>query len=400
MVWAVCVFALDGDWHFLNSTSDVRDMDYYNGTLYCATSGGLLCVDVNTGEQKRYTLSDGLGGTGISVLVVDHENGKVYLGMDNLNITVYDHGSFRVYTDFKSEENVIFNKFYVHKGTLLIATNEGISFFAEDDGAMAFGTFKMFGDATNPYHEDKFFEERNIRDVTVVNDTIYILTKYFWAKMKIDWRKPLLSYNSSIKNRYPSSWITNAAEGDFVYRINNSDGTYDTVGYNRFAVTPSGIKGLTDFESFEEGNGAVFSMKIINDSLSRPRNIFITCEARGQSSRFNQGDTFSYPLFYPTFIRYNCMAIDDQGRIYIGTSGRGAYRASDNKSFWNGDDQIMSDFKKLCTDSYGNVYASNIDNPSAEYSNSVNSGEYRNIPTTEYGPACLQALTRQFITPG
>jgi hypothetical protein len=349
------LFALDGDWHVHTSTSDVRDLAFHNGTLYCATTGGLTVIDVESGRTELYSMSDGLGATGIQALAVDRQSGKVYLGTNNGNLSVFDGGSFRVYTDFRSQKDIRFNKLYVYKGTLLIGTNEGIGFFAEDDGAIVYPFFSSFGDATNPFLQ-RTQEIRDIRDIQVKDDTLYILTRFFWAKMHLDWRKPLLTTNRKLNISTPTNWTTNGAQGDFAYSVVLPDGDIDTIGYNRLCVTDSVILGLLDVDTYEDAGGVM-------SGLNTQDNLAWIAVLSGP------GDSLKFAKTGAALFKYNCLAADDAGRYYVGTSGMGVFRPSDSVYFWNGDEQSFSMFHSLAVDPYGNVYAGNIEFTGDSYGN-------------------------------
>ncbi|MFH0920081.1 MAG: hypothetical protein V1913_06935 [Fibrobacterota bacterium] len=351
----VCgLYALDGAWNLHNSFADVRDLAYHSGNLYCATSGGLQVIDIATGATRGYTQADGLGGSGVSAVAVDRDNGRVYLALDNGNLSIFDGGPFRTYTDFKSQTGIRFQKLAVYRGTLLIGTSEGLGFFAEDDGARVYPFFSMFGDATNPFLN----RASGIRDLQIVNDTVYVLTRYFWAKMPLDWTKPLAQHNPGFTLVVPTLWTTNGAAGDFAYRV-QVDGEWDTVGYNRFALSASTVNGLLDTATCDAPDGIRYSLR---DSAGT-----IWIKANGTAL------AASFPRPVIGAARFTGLTVDNNGRFYAGTSGQGVLRLSDNRSYWNGDEQSFSNYKDLKTDVLGNVYCSSVETPGDAFSNQSNS---------------------------
>jgi len=348
--------------------AEVRDAVYSRGTLYAATAGGLLCIDVADGSETTYSLTDGIGGTGIAKLAVDKQNGKLYMGMDGGNITVFDKGQFRVYTDFKSQKDIVFNKLHVYKGTLLIATNEGLGLFSEAGGAIVEPSFRQFGTDTNGYSIKVLVQDKTpVRDVFVRQDTIYALTRLFWAKLKLNWTQPMVRSNSTFNLNDPSLWTTNANQGDFAYRVETAPGEWDTVGYDHFYLQGNAIAGRVCADLFTDDSGAVYAVSYTNDSA------WITIINDGfRYDTITAGKIYGFSKDHVGVSAYTSLAVDNRGRFYVGTKGRGLFMPFAPLSqgwFWNGDEQTFSLIRSIAVDQYGNVYANNTDIPGDSWAN-------------------------------
>ena len=57
-----------GDWNCYTSTLNIRDVTIFNGTVYCATDGGILKFDLQTHSFTPFTKLNGLYSTNLSVI--------------------------------------------------------------------------------------------------------------------------------------------------------------------------------------------------------------------------------------------------------------------------------------------------------------------------------------------
>ena len=75
-VLLLCCMALPGhtkvgDWTTLTNTNFIRDLQVQGGDLWCATSGGLLRIDIVTGAVRIYTNVDGLSSVDVLSISID-----------------------------------------------------------------------------------------------------------------------------------------------------------------------------------------------------------------------------------------------------------------------------------------------------------------------------------------
>ncbi len=87
---------------FYGSPNTINDMALHGKYVWCATQGGIVRWDTQTGEHLRLTKEDGLISDRITAIAVD-ENGVVWTGSDE-GLSRYDGSEFSSYTSLGSIE--------------------------------------------------------------------------------------------------------------------------------------------------------------------------------------------------------------------------------------------------------------------------------------------------------
>ncbi|MBL8026879.1 MAG: hypothetical protein JNL74_10740, partial [Fibrobacteres bacterium] len=353
------LFSLTGDFKVLNSPENVRDMAVYGNTIYCATSGGLQTIDVQTGTVSKAGGNDPeISGAGVTVVTVDPSTGKVYAGFDNGTLCVISgKSSAKKHTDFGGR-GIKFTRLFANNGILIIGTDKGLGFFVDGETPVGYPFFERFGNSTNPY----IALGKEIRDITVKNDTLYVLTPFFWAKMPLVWQSPFLSKNPNLWTASANMWTTNGTEGDFAYV---PPGGSAITGYQRFICSGNILKGITETALYHDHEAGTVSYAI-KDS-SKIKFIRYTKVPRTNETSI---DTTTYVNNLPKTTSILSCCMDNTGRYYVGTSDRNVMRPNDQKSFWNGEVQPFLKAYNLKADPFGNIYALNIENPSTAWENS------------------------------
>jgi len=253
----LALFSLTGDITVLNSPENIRDLAYHNNKVYCATSGGLQVIDIATGLVTKASKNDNeVNGAGVAVVTVDPSDGKVYAGFDNGTIcAISSSGVVNKYPDFNGRDTK-FLRFFAKNGILVIGTNKGLGFFVENESPVGYPFIERFGDSSNQY----IALGKEIRDITVKGDTLYILTPYFWAKTTLKWQRPFLTNNPDLWAASAGRWITNGAAGDFAY-VPSGGGAIE--GYKRFVSKANILQGIHETSLCEAiTTGALFSARM------------------------------------------------------------------------------------------------------------------------------------------
>ena len=76
-------------WQSYTNTDDIRDVAWYDGNVWCATSGGLMSYDTQNQNFQVWTNSEGLTHNNIQEIGVDFW-GRIWAGMSNGQINIFD----------------------------------------------------------------------------------------------------------------------------------------------------------------------------------------------------------------------------------------------------------------------------------------------------------------------
>ena len=128
LVFPSLLFSGVGDWQTITNKSRIEDMAVYQNWLICATGGGVVVYDRNTGQHvASFTNTDGLSNNHPVQIVVDGA-GNWWLGMSNGDLNLFDQETqqWRVFSDF--------SRFTIHdldlKGdSMFVALDIGVSVF-------------------------------------------------------------------------------------------------------------------------------------------------------------------------------------------------------------------------------------------------------------------------------
>ncbi|HDL19377.1 MAG TPA: hypothetical protein ENH29_10005 [Bacteroidetes bacterium] len=128
LVFPSLLFSGVDDWQTITNKSRIEDMAVYQNWLICATGGGVVVYDRNTGQHvASFTNTDGLSNNHPVQIVVDGA-GNWWLGMSNGDLNLFDQETqqWRVFSDF--------SRFTIHdmdlKGdSMFVALDIGVSVF-------------------------------------------------------------------------------------------------------------------------------------------------------------------------------------------------------------------------------------------------------------------------------
>jgi ligand-binding sensor domain-containing protein len=211
-----------GTWHNYTYMNDARDIFIDSQYVWCATSGGLVKYDLNTGEYAKYLNSDGLGDINLLSLEVD-SSGSVFIGGGNSTISrIMPGGGIRTY-EFRYITDLKYNieEMDADGDVLWVATGMGVGKFLihRNDGEFQ-DVIARLGELP---------AETPIKAIKIIGD-------YIWAGSEFG--LAFIDKNNSLPQN-PQSWRT-FAEGDsgltdgYIYSITSIE---DSV----FAGTDNGV---------------------------------------------------------------------------------------------------------------------------------------------------------------
>ncbi|MBN1155343.1 hypothetical protein JXB12_10540 [candidate division KSB1 bacterium] len=116
-----------GDWTTYTNKSDIRDIDLYQNTLWCATNGGVFAYRLADSTFQGYTNTSGLSSNDVKTLAVD-SHGNIWFGHTGGEIDVFnvEAGTWSSVDDYVGR--VIYDfKFY--GDSLFVALDIGVSLY-------------------------------------------------------------------------------------------------------------------------------------------------------------------------------------------------------------------------------------------------------------------------------
>jgi len=275
-------------WGSISDFRDVRDMHYQDNTIWAATSGGLVGLNLDDLEFVKYTPEDGLGGTGILSMISDGSGG-LWLAFENGSLQIFQigHGVTRDVLGFDFESGITrVNSMDISAHGLFLATNRGIArvtYTEEFDRWVWFEEYTQLGE---------FPTNQPVISIKVVGD-------YIWAGTEIGIARGDLNSPS------PLSWDN--------YTTDNGLYSNEILDINYFedkvlVVTPSGVN------RWENNNWRSFSpatdlkrLLIVNDLLR-------AVKSRGAYTWDGSGWEINTP-----FRNHLSSAVwDDDNRVWLG----------------------------------------------------------------------------------
>ena len=116
-------------WRILSDYRDVREVIDINGTLWCATSGGLAAFDIATEQFTLFDPADEFAGIGIAAMTVDDQGG-LWLAFNNGRLQHFQPGEGITHDvqRFGSESGITtINRLLFTDRGLFVTTNRGVS---------------------------------------------------------------------------------------------------------------------------------------------------------------------------------------------------------------------------------------------------------------------------------
>lgn len=275
-------------WGSISDYRDVRGMHYQDNSIWAATSGGLVKLDLNGLKFDKYTMEDGMGGTGIYSMVADTIGG-LWLAFENGTIQKFQIGQGVTHEvlgfDFESGINRV-NQMDISSKGLFLATNRGIArivYTEEFDRWVWFEEYTLLGE---------FPTNQPVNTLKVEGDYIWAGTDIGVARGDLNTPSPLDWENFTIDNGLRSN------------EIKDIDNFEDQI----LVVTSSGIS------SWMNGDWQLFStiadaksLVVIGDSLRA---------IRSQGVYTRKGDQWEINIPLRNHVR--SVVWDDDGKVWVG----------------------------------------------------------------------------------
>src|SRR5690554_769937 len=116
-------------WRSFLPYNEVVDMDYYNGTFYCATTSGFFTYNKEDGMLQPYSKTNGMNDIGMSKISFDALTKTAVLAYDNGNIDLWNNFKFENISELRltniSGDKTIYDV-TTHHGIAYISTGIGL----------------------------------------------------------------------------------------------------------------------------------------------------------------------------------------------------------------------------------------------------------------------------------
>lgn len=321
-----------GSWQNYTYSNDSRDIVSDGRNVWCATSGGLVRYDTQTGGMIKYLNSDGLGDIDLISIGVDSA-GTIYVGGSNSTLTRIGTGGDISVDEFQYSNEIRYKltDFYADGEIMWIATEVGVSkYLIYRNGGEFQETYSDLGGLPL---------EVPVRAVMTIGDYLWAGTDSGLAYIERDNPLP----------QNPDNWFT-------ILRDQNglSDPLIKTmalVGDTLMVGTPSGVFWM-DTDSLWHNIGpplTVFDLELRNGNLVAASNDGIYERANGAWQL----------LSIDSLISDNARAItvDNQDNLWVAFN-QGAF-AFFNGSYWETKSipgPVSNRIQDLAIDSLNNIW--------------------------------------------
>jgi ligand-binding sensor domain-containing protein len=316
-IFSVFLFKLGsagiGDWTTYTNKNDVQKVMLKEGKLWCATTGGMVVLNIQDKSLTKLTNVDGLGGNYLYSTALD-SGGSLWLGAQNGTISKYDlkENHWEVYYNFITDERTFSIREIVVDGEKLwVGSDVGVSVFYPDK--------PPHGEITETYrHLGGLNGDVPVNSIHLVGETIWVGTENGVAFASKDFRK--------VNLMDPKNWTSFVADtpigltDDYVYTITDVE--------NEILIgTKKGVFKFNSLDSSWHSFGSGIENRIVKD-LKYINGRLFACTDDG-IYRY-EGGTWSMLLNAGLLTtNFNSVAIGKSDSLWVGTFGKGI-------SFYNG----------------------------------------------------------------
>lgn len=275
-------------WGYIADYRDVRGLHYQDNAIWAATSGGLAVLNLDDLTFDKFSIQDGLAGTGIYSMTSDDQGG-LWLAFEDGSIRKYQIGegvTQRLYA-FDSDNPI--TRVYqmdINPHGLFLATNQGIArivYTEEFDRWVWFEEYTLLGD---------FPTNQPVNAIKVVGDYIWAGTDIGIARGDLNTPSPLRWQNYTIDDGLAGNEVID----------------FDVYDDQLLAVTTAGISSWKNniWQVFSSTSDAK-SVVVVRDSLRAIR-------SQGVYTWNGEGWDINIPL--RNHIR--SVVWDDENRVWLG----------------------------------------------------------------------------------
>jgi len=295
-----------GDWTTYTNTNFIRQIEIVENDLWCATSGGVLRIQMADGTTDTYTNVDGLGWIDVLSLSVDRV-GKLWFGTNGGGVSTYhpEDEHWNTYTEFDGVAGKLSGAVLATEDRVWVGTEEGISLFAWNE---AQGEYFW----KENYLSERRVPVRKVRDFLDRNDEIWVATEDGVARARYQHPEYVPNLQDS------SSWISyTTADGLLDNKVNCLvlvDSTIWT-GTSRGVNIFNGAVWIPQMEGMP-ANTEVYDLVFRQDTVwaGTSRGLYVY---RGQWIQDLGGEDIT------------SVDIDSRGRLWLGTEDNGILSVGD-----------------------------------------------------------------------
>ncbi len=295
---ALVSIATADEWEIFTDHRDIREIVFSDGKIWCATSGGLAALDIETEEYEYYSTVDGLCGIGISSIFLDGTGG-LWLVFENCTMQRFQPGigiTHNVMGLDQGDALTLINEAKLGDMGIFLATNRGASWVKYSE---EFNRWVWFAEYTN----------MGSLPTEQTTNTILQEDHYIWAGTSEGIAR------GDLNTPPPHEWVVFTTDDGLRSNVIISLVKYEE---NIIALTDSG---LSEWDGNSWTNLSTISdfiqIKVVNDSLRAIREYGIFTKS---------GNDFISSS--PRRNLISSMAWDDDGRVWAGMffDGRPSYR--------------------------------------------------------------------------
>ncbi|MBN2009848.1 hypothetical protein JW960_10945 [candidate division KSB1 bacterium] len=211
LVMAIPAFAKVGDWTTYTNKSNIYDIDYADGKLWCVSNGGVFSISLEDSSYAEYTNTSGLSSIDVRTIEIDHR-GNVWVGMYDGYINKFVPATRTWETVDEYKGHVIYD-IESYGDSLFIALEMGISLYNIRREEVK-ETYKNLGKG--------FPVEIQINDIYIHGKDIWAGTNYGIAKSNLNIVNLMAPESWTNYTRTDNNLISNTVQtivgvGDYIF---------------------------------------------------------------------------------------------------------------------------------------------------------------------------------------
>lgn len=340
VIVSLCLLTMNGfaqtlEWQTFTSVGTVEDLDVGFGSVWGATDGGALQLDMNTNSITKLTNVDGLTSNEVVAVEID-KHGSTWFALSNgvLNRYFPETDSLAVIRDY---ENQTITDMVSFGDSLYIGLDFGVSLYTINKKEVK-ETYTNLGLSSGEINEKIAANSISLNGID-----IWVATNRGIAKSSLD-----------IGNlQAPTSWIqytsTSGLPSDQINRI----AVLDSIPY---AATTVGVARLLNgqWQSVGLAGVNVLSIKTVNANNFFTQN---TVVARTSSGIFWLNPADQWQQLGTSYRDVTAMVTDENGNVWIGRKDKGlALFQNDDWQLFTSNVPASNNFKDIALDSKGRLW--------------------------------------------
>ena len=343
LCFPVTVFSDDGDWKTYTNVNPIRSFVCVDTTLWCASSGGVLKVDITSQETEIFTNTEGLSSNSVTAVTRDAD-ANIWIGTESgdLNVFSAESGVWELIHDYSGHQ--IYD-LQIVGDSLYVACDFGVSLY-QISAREVREHYKKLGNL--------LAWNTRAKAIAIKDRDIWVATDQGVAKSNLDYPNLM----------DPQFW-TNYTTTDGL--LSNEITTFAAFQNNIYAGTSLGLSKWDGNTWLDAGFGSTSISALFSTSDS-------LVAGAGISLKIYNGVSWHTLPSSPQKI--SDVLIDGYGDFWIGTESDGLYRFDSNLQTWENirANSPMSDaFTAMALDKNGALWCIAADKGVSSFKN----GEWR-----------------------